>query len=218
MRIIFIGPPGAGKGTQAKLVSERFNIPHISTGDILRQAIKNNTPIGLEAKAYVEKGGLVPDQSMNKIVILRVQEPSCESGFILDGYPRTEQQALNLDEALCRQNKEIEFVLDFETSTEVIIKRLGGRRICKNCQAVYHIKNMPSKKEGICDRCGGQLYQRPDDEEQTIKNRLKVYTQTTEPLLDYYRRQNKLIQVNGDLDANALFEILSKIFARRESR
>lgn len=215
MRIIFIGPPGAGKGTQAKVVSEKFNIPHISTGDILRQAIKNNTPMGMEAKAYVEKGGLVPDDVMNKIVVLRLQEPDCKNGFILDGYPRTEQQALNLDEALCQQNKEIEFVLDFETSKEVIIKRLSGRRICKNCQGVYHIKNMPSKKEGICDKCGGQLYQRPDDNEKTIENRLKVYAQATEPLIDYYRKQNKLVEVNGDLDADALFEILNKIFGQK---
>ncbi|MFH1856804.1 MAG: adenylate kinase [Candidatus Omnitrophota bacterium] len=217
MKIIFIGPPGAGKGTQAQLITKRFNIPHISTGDILREAIKNKTVIGLEAKAYVEKGGLVPDDVINKIVTLRLEERDCGRGFILDGYPRTEKQALELDKGLSQQNKEIEYVFYFETSTPVIIKRLSGRRICKNCQAVYHTKNMPPKKEGICDKCGGTLYQRPDDVEETIKNRLEVYLSSTEPVIDYYQGKKKLIKVNGDLSADKLFEILIQLFTEKEA-
>ncbi len=217
MRIILLGPPGAGKGTQAQLISKKFGMPHISTGDILREAIKNKKPVGLKAKSYMEKGELVPDGVMNKIVTLRLKESDCDTGFILDGYPRTETQALKLDEALSQMNKKIEFVFYFETSTEVIIERLSGRRICKNCHAVYHIKNMPSRQADVCDRCGGALYQRPDDKKETIKNRFEIYTQQTKPLIDYYQKRNKLTKVNGDLAAEKLFEALLKIFARRKN-
>lgn len=217
MRIILLGPPGAGKGTQAQLISKRFDIPHISTGDILREAIKNKKPVGLKAKTYMEKGELVPDEVMNKIVTLRLKESDCDTGFILDGYPRTKTQALKLDDALSQIRQKIEFVFYFETSTDVIIERLSGRRICKNCHAVYHIKNMPSRQAGVCDKCGGELYQRPDDKKETIKNRLEIYGRQTEPLINYYQKLNKLTKVNGDLAAEKLFEVLLKIFAGRRN-
>lgn len=216
MKIIFLGPPGAGKGTQAQLICKKYNIPHISTGDILREALKNRTLIGLEAKTYMEKGELVPDDVMNKVVTLRLEEPDCSRGFILDGYPRTKNQAVKLNEGLSRKSIKIDFVFYFETSTEKIIARLSGRRICKNCQAVYHNINMPPKKEGLCDICDGALYQRPDDNEQTIKNRLEVYLAATKPVEEYYQNRRELIRVNGDLQAEELFEILNKIFEDRE--
>ena len=218
MRIILLGPPGAGKGTQAQLLAKQYNLVHISTGDILREAIKNETPVGLQAKSFVEKGELVPDEVMNKIVTLRLGEPDCQKGFILDGYPRTETQALKLDEALSKLNQKIDFVFYFETSTEVIIERLSGRRICKDCQAVYHIKNMPPKKGGVCDECSGPLYQRPDDTEETIKNRLEVYNSSTKPLIDYYQGNDRLVRVNGDLAARELFEELAKIFVFKKNK
>jgi adenylate kinase len=212
LRLILLGPPGAGKGTQAQLLSSKFGIPHVSTGDILREAIKEETQVGLKAKSYVEKGALVPDDIINKIVILRLKKPDSKQGFILDGYPRTVTQALKLDKALSQRDEEIDFVLYFKTSTPVIIERLSGRRICRECQAVYHIKNMPPRKEGVCDRCGGSLYQRPDDKEETVKKRLEVYAQATKPLIDYYQKKNKFMKVNGDLKADKLFEKLTKIF------
>lgn len=216
MRIVLLGPPGAGKGTQAQLISKRLRIPHISTGDILREAIKNKKPVGLEAKAYMEKGELVPDEVMNEIITSRLKESDGRGGFILDGYPRTEAQALKLDEALSQMGEKIDFVFYLETSTKVIIERLSGRRICKDCQAVYHVKNMPPHKVDVCDRCGGPLYQRPDDREETIKNRLEIYIQQTKPLIDYYQKQGKLTKADGDLAAERLFEGLLKIFAKRK--
>ncbi|HDM37878.1 MAG TPA: adenylate kinase [Candidatus Omnitrophica bacterium] len=218
MWIILLGPPGAGKGTQADILSKHYKIPHISTGDILRKQVKDNTELGQEAKKYMQVGELVPDDIVIKMVIKRIEERDAERGFILDGFPRNVNQAKELDRRLSSSHKEIDLAVYLETSEEVIVDRLAGRRICKDCQAVYHIKNMPPKKDGICDRCGGKLYQREDDKPQTIRNRLKVYKNEIQTLLDYYKDSNKLYIVSGDLSAKALFNKLIKVFSEKGIR
>ncbi len=212
MKLIFIGPPGAGKGTQAALVSKEFNIVHISTGDLLRAALKDKTPIALKAEAYIKKGELVPDGIVSQITEERLKQKDCKNGFILDGYPRTITQAESLDKYLVSLRLDIDAVIYFKTSTDTIIKRLTGRRICRNCGANYHIINIPPKKAGICDLCGGELYQREDDQENTILNRLQVYNRQTASLIDYYRNKNILKEVSGDLEAEKIFAMLSGMF------
>lgn len=216
MRIILLGPPGAGKGTQANILSERYSIPHIAAGDLLRKEVKDKTDLGLEAESYMQKGELVPDEIVIKIIIKRLKESDTGKGFILDGFPRNVAQAEELEERLRESKKEIDLVIYLETSEDIIIKRLSGRRICSNCQAVYHAVNMPSKVEGICDKCQGKLYQRVDDKPETIKNRLKVYHQETTALIDYYKNINDLRVVSGDLDAKALFDNLTAIFNEKK--
>jgi len=218
MRIILLGPPGAGKGTQADILSKHYKIPHISSGDILRKEVKDNTELGQEAKRYMEKGELVPDDIVIEMVIKRIENEDAKKGFILDGFPRNVNQAKELDKELSSAHKEIDLTVYLETSEEVIIDRLAGRRICKNCQAVYHIKNMPPEKDDICDRCGGRLYQRKDDKPQTIRNRLKIYRNEIQALMDYYKDSNKLYIVSGDLSAKALFDKLIKIFSEKGIR
>jgi adenylate kinase len=211
MRIILLGPPGAGKGTQADILSKHYNIPHISTGDILREQVKEKEDLGIKAKEYMQKGELVPDEIVIKMVMIRLSKPDAERGFMLDGFPRNLHQAKELNKQLEENDKEIDLAVYLETSEGIIIERLSGRRICKNCQAVYHNKNMPPKKEGVCDKCGGELYQREDDKLETIKNRLKVYNQEAEELIDYYKEKDKLYVVSGDLSAEALFNKLKAI-------
>lgn len=212
MKIILLGPPGAGKGTQAKTLSEKLNLKHISTGDILRAAIKNNTPLGIEAKRFVESGGLVPDTLVTKMVAERISQPDVKEGFILDGFPRNIQQAESLDVFLKLQADLAVIYLD--SNEKVLIQRLSGRRICQKCQAVFHTQNMPPKKEGICDSCGSALIQRPDDLEETIKNRLLVYKEQTLPLIEYYTARKKLMRVDSDKEPEAVIGEILKILKK----
>ncbi len=212
MKLILLGPPGAGKGTQSVELAKRYNIPHISTGDILRKSVKAGLSLGLKAKSYMDKGELVPDEVVIGIVAETLKDPSTNNGFILDGFPRTVPQAAGLDGALKNINSRIDMVVYFQTSKKVAIERLTGRRVCRSCGFNYHVRNMPPKKDGVCDKCGGELYQRPDDTEATALNRLKVYEAETKPLIDYYSKQGILKKVSGDLGVKDLFKVLSQIF------
>ena len=208
-----LGPPGAGKGTQSIVLSKKYNLPHISTGDILREAVKASLPLGVKAKEYMDRGALVPDEVVTGIVADRLLKPDTKNGFILDGFPRTLKQAEDLDKALKKMSSGIDMVLYFATSTAVAIERLTGRRVCTSCGFNYHIKNIPPKKEGVCDMCGAPLFQRPDDNEETVRARLKVYEEQTKPLIDFYMKQGILKRVSGDMGVDELFKVLSKIFS-----
>ena len=196
-RVVLLGPPGAGKGTQAKLLQEKFDACQISTGDILRKAVAEQTPLGKQAAQYIDRGALVPDDVIVKLVAERLQEKDCESGFILDGFPRTIPQAESLDDILKQMGLSLNRVLSVQVPHAVIIERLAGRRSCKNCGALSHVVFNPPKKADVCDDCGGDLYQRHDDEEETVANRLKVYEEQTAPLVEYYRRGNLLREIDG---------------------
>lgn len=213
MKIILLGPPGAGKGTQSVVLAKEYKIPHISTGDILRESVKAGLPLGIKAKSFMDKGELVPDEIVTGIVVERLKKPDTQKGYILDGFPRTLKQAEDLDQALNKMSSEIDMVVYFETSSKVAVERLSGRRVCKSCGFNYHVKNIPPKKEGICDKCGGVLFQRPDDNEKTVLNRLKVYEDQTKPLIAYYTEKGILKKVSGDLGVNELFKVLSKTFS-----
>jgi len=215
VRIILLGPPGAGKGTQAKNLSERLKIPHISTGDLLRQNVKENTELGRQAKKIMEKGDLVPDNLVTEMLIEQLSSPNSKDGFILDGYPRNIAQAEKLDEILGKKAKEDEYVIYLDTSQPIILQRLTGRRVCSRCGINYHIKNMPPKHDMVCDKCGGPLIQRVDDEEKTIKNRLKVYLNETSSLIDYYEKNKRLHHICADEDADI---VLNKIVALATSK
>ncbi len=210
MRIILLGAPGAGKGTQAKVLAEKLKISHISTGDILRQNVKEETILGKEAKGYMERGLLVPDELMAKMLKERFSQPDIKSGFILDGYPRNLAQAHTLEEIFTAKGIGIDWVIYLDSSEDVIIQRLSGRLVCSKCQANFHVKNMPPKKEGICDRCAGALYQRSDDKVETIKRRLEVYRKEAADLIDYYKNQGKLQRLNADCEASV---VLNQIIA-----
>ncbi|MEJ2526143.1 MAG: adenylate kinase [Desulfuromonadales bacterium] len=197
MKLILLGPPGAGKGTQAKMLTEAFSIPQISTGDILRAAVKTGTALGLKAKQYMDAGGLVPDDVVVGIVRDRLQEADCRNGFILDGFPRTVAQADALRKSLEVMNKELDQVISLEVDTEALVARLTGRRTCKDCGRGYHVRFDPPRQAGRCDACGGELVQRQDDQEETIRKRLQVYADQTAPLIDYYRQANLLSEVDG---------------------
>lgn len=212
MRLILLGPPGAGKGTQAVKLSKEFGWVHISTGDMLREAVSKGTGLGREAKKFMDTGELVPDDIINRIVVERIKDMPSSEGFILDGYPRTEAQAHRLEEALGKLGTAVDRVIYFKTSPEVSIARLSGRRVCRKCGTNYHIKNMPPKKENVCDRCGGELFQRNDDREETVRNRLKVYDEQTHKLLSYYERSGILRPVSGNLGVEELFRELSALF------
>jgi len=199
MKLILLGPPGAGKGTQAKLLSERLSVPQIATGDILRAAVKQGTPMGLKAKAFMDAGALVPDDVVVGIVRERLQEEDCSGGFILDGFPRTAAQAEALKEMLASLGKSLEAVISLEVDTEALVRRLTGRRTCRECGRGFHVDFDPPKAEGACDACCGELYQRDDDREETIRRRLEVYAEQTQPLIDYYRREGLLTPVDGML-------------------
>ena len=212
LRAVLLGPPGAGKGTQAAKLVDKYQIPHISTGDIFRWNIKEGTELGVKAKSYIDAGKLVPDELTCDIVTSRLLEEDCAEGFLLDGFPRTIFQAEMLDKFLENHNMKLDLVINLNVPAEKIIDRLSGRRICKNCGASYHIVNIPPAKEGVCDRCGGELYQRADDNPDTVASRLKTYDEQTAPLVDYYKKAGVLGHFNGDQDAEALFgEIVKAI-------
>ncbi len=198
MYIILLGAPGAGKGTQAVMLAEKLNLVQVASGDLFRQALQQKTELGLKAKSYMDKGQLVPDEITIQMVLERLSAPDCENGAILDGFPRNTGQAEALDKALVEQSKAIDKVVYVMVSEAELLKRLSGRWICRNCQAPYHAVDSPPKVSGKCDRCGGELYQRPDDNEETVKKRLEVYFAETSPLIDYYNRTGKLLEINGE--------------------
>jgi len=216
MRLILLGPPGAGKGTQADVLSNRLNMPHISTGDMLREALRENREVGRRAKEYMEKGELVPDELVTEIVKNRLSQADTKDAFILDGYPRTEKQAEDLDAALDSIGNKLDLVLYFKTSSEVSIERLSGRRICPHCNANYHIKNRPPAKEGNCDKCGTALYQREDDKPTTVIKRLEVYGLKTKSLISYYQKKGLLREIPGDFEVESLYEFLTGLFAKEK--
>jgi adenylate kinase len=213
MNIILLGPPGAGKGTQAKMLIDEYEIPQISTGDILRAAVKEGTPLGKEAKSYMDKGELVPDSVVIGIVEERIQEPDCKKGYMLDGFPRTVPQAEALDEMLSKLGAQIDHVVSIEVANEELVKRLTGRRTCRECGAGYHVMFDPPKVEGICDKCGGELYQRDDDNEETVSSRLNVYESQTLPLIDYYKAKEKIRPIDGVGDIKEIFERITGVLS-----
>ncbi len=200
MNILFMGPPGAGKGTQAERITASYGIPHISTGDAFRLAMKQGTPLGLQAKSFVDQGLLVPDEVTNGIVRERLAAPDCASGFLLDGFPRTIAQANALDDMLAEMGRKIDHVINLKVDRSLLLARLTGRRICKSCGSTYHVLFNPPKQEGVCDKCGGELYQRSDDTEEKVGTRLDEYTSKTAPLLAYYSDKNLLFELDGEKD------------------
>lgn len=211
MRIVLLGPPGAGKGTQAAKLVEKYDIPHISTGDIFRKHLKEQTKLGLKAKEYMDKGLLVPDELVVDIVKERLMEDDCTKGFLLDGFPRTVEQADALEEELKKLNQKLDGVINIEVRDEIIIDRLTGRLVCKKCGATFHEKFNKPKQEGICDICGGELYTRDDDKVETVKNRLDVYKKQTQPLIDYYAKKGLLKTINGEADTDTVFAKICEV-------
>lgn len=208
MKIIMLGAPGAGKGTQADKICAKYNIPHISTGDIFRANIKNNTELGQKAKPYMDKDELVPDELVVDLVVDRIKADDCTNGYVLDGFPRTIPQAEALDAALAAINDKVDYAINVEVPDENIINRMSGRRACVACGATYHIVHIPTKVEGVCDKCGAELILRDDDKPETVKNRLNVYHEQTQPLIDYYTAKNVLHEVDG---TKAMEDVFSSI-------
>ncbi|MBO8169409.1 MAG: adenylate kinase [Thermoanaerobacteraceae bacterium] len=208
MRLLLMGPPGAGKGTQAEMLTEKLQVPHISTGDMFRKAIKEGTELGKKAKEFMDQGKLVPDEVTVGIVKERLVELDCKNGFLLDGFPRTVAQAEALDDILDELNMELDAAVNIEVPREKLLERLTGRRICRNCGATYHVIFNPPQVEGKCDACGGELYQRSDDTEETVANRLDVYAEQTAPLIEYYKEKGLLKNINGDQEIK---EVLKEI-------
>lgn len=209
MKIIMLGAPGAGKGTQAKMISEKYGIPHISTGDIFRANIKNGTELGKKAKSYMDQGLLVPDELVVDLVVDRVGQDDCTEGYILDGFPRTIPQAEALDAALGEDK--IDYAIDIEVPDDNIVTRMSGRRACVGCGATYHIVYNPTKEEGICDACGEKLILRDDDKPETVQKRLGVYHEQTQPLIDYYKKAGSLVEMDGTVDINVVFDNIVKM-------
>ena len=205
MKIIMLGAPGAGKGTQAKKIAEKYSIPHISTGDIFRANIKEGTEFGKKAKEYMDKGALVPDELVCDLVVDRISQDDAKNGYVLDGFPRTIPQAEELDAALEKISEKVDYAIDVDVPDDNIINRMSGRRACVACGGTYHIEFNPTKTEGICDACGGKLILRDDDQPETVKNRLKVYHEQTQPLIDYYTKKNILKSVDGTQDMAKVF-------------
>jgi len=213
MNIILLGPPGAGKGTQAKMLIDKYRMPQISTGDILRAAVKEGTPLGKEAKSFMDKGQLVPDSVVIGIVEERIQQPDCQRGYMLDGFPRTVPQAEALDEMLRKRKSKIDHVVSVEVARDELVKRLTGRRTCRECGEGFHIHSKPPKKAGKCDKCGAELYQRDDDNEKTVTARLQVYENQTFPLIEYYKKQGKVKPVDGLGEMKTIFERITKVLS-----
>ena len=211
MKIIMLGAPGAGKGTQAKMIAEKYSIPHISTGDIFRANIKNGTPLGMEAKGYMDQGLLVPDELTVKILLDRVSQDDCKNGYVLDGFPRTIPQAQVLDQALAGLNDHIDHAIDVDVPDENIIRRMSGRRACISCGATYHIEYIRPAKEGICDECGKELVLREDDRPETVGKRLDVYHEQTQPLIDFYGKKGILKTVDGTREMHEVFGAIVEI-------
>ena len=212
INMVLLGAPGAGKGTQAALLVKAYGLLHISTGDMLRETVKEGGDVGRELAGYMDRGELVPDGIVTRAVIERMAKPDAQGGVILDGYPRTGPQAEALDGALSEAGRTLDVVLYFKVSDNVAVQRLSGRRVCAGCGKNYHVTNMPSAKEGVCDICGRELYQRADDKEKTVKNRLAVYEDSTKELVKYYREKNLLREVDGGLPAGGLFEVIDTLF------
>ena len=214
MNLVFLGLPGAGKGTQAKILADKYDIPHISTGDIFRNAIKNETPLGVKAKKYIDSGELVPDEVTNGIVKERLQDKDCNEGFILDGYPRTLDQANALDRNLDELSKALDLVIYTRVRESELIKRLTGRRICEDCGVTYHVDFNPPEEESVCDECGGKLIQRDDDKEETVKNRINVNKNNTDKLINYYNNKNILVEIDAEKDidevSNDIIEVIEE--------
>ncbi|MBG9585721.1 MULTISPECIES: adenylate kinase [Bacillaceae] len=211
MNLVLMGLPGAGKGTQAEKIVQKYGIPHISTGDMFRAAIKDETDLGLKAKSFMDKGELVPDEVTIGIVRERLSKDDCEKGFLLDGFPRTVAQADALENILSDLNKKINYVINIDVDQSILMERLTGRRICKDCGATYHLVFNPPAKDGVCDRCGGELYQRADDNEATVQNRLDVNIKQTKPLLDFYETKGYLRNIDGQQDINKVFSDLDAL-------
>ena len=211
MKIVMLGAPGAGKGTQAKMIAENYKIPHISTGDMFRLNIKNGTELGMEAKKYMDQGLLVPDELTVRIFLDRVAQDDCKDGYVLDGFPRTIPQAQVLEEALDKLGDKIDYAIDVEVPDENIIRRMEGRRACTSCGATYHIEHVPPKEEGICDACGQELVLRDDDKPETVEKRLRVYQEQTAPLLEFYKAKGVLRSVDGTQDMQDVFKDITEI-------
>lgn len=213
MKLVLLGPPGAGKGTLAALLKESLKLAHISTGDMLREEMKKETPIGREAKKFIEKGELVPDEFVIRLIEKKlISDKRVAHGYMLDGFPRTRKQAEDLDRILGQIQQPLDYALYMESTLPVIVQRLSGRRVCRNCGALYHMRNKPPKKEKICDLCGGEVYQRVDDNEATIRTRMDVYLKNTRPVIDYYQAQGKLKNLDGDKDSEEVQAVLMQIF------
>ena len=211
MKIIMLGAPGAGKGTQAKMIADKYGVPHISTGDIFRANIKNGTELGMEAKKYMDQGLLVPDELTVRILLDRVAQDDCKNGYVLDGFPRTIPQAEVLDSELTKLGDHIDYAINVDVPDENIVKRMSGRRACLTCGATYHIEHVPPKKEGICDVCGSELVLRDDDKPETVKNRLNVYHEQTQPLIDFYTEKGVLKSVDGTVPMEEVFAAITAI-------
>ena len=215
MNVILLGPPGAGKGTQATTIVKEYRIPHISTGDIFRENIKNGTELGKKAQEYMNQGELVPDDLVIEIATDRLAREDCHQGFLLDGFPRTVHQAEELDEFLEGRGDKVHHVLNISVAKEELIRRLIGRRVCKNCGATYHIETMKPKVEGVCDVCGGELVQRADDNRETVENRIDVYEQQTMPLIDYYEKAGVLVHIDGSLGLENVFAKIREVLGEK---
>ncbi len=211
MKIIMLGAPGAGKGTQAKMIADKYGVPHVSTGDIFRANIKNGTELGMEAKKYMDQGLLVPDELTVRILLNRVAQDDCKNGYVLDGFPRTIPQAEVLDSELTKLGDHIDYAINVDVPDENIVKRMSGRRACLTCGATYHIEHVPPKKEGICDVCGSELVLRDDDKPETVKNRLNVYHEQTQPLIDFYTEKGVLKTVDGTVPMEEVFAAITAI-------
>jgi adenylate kinase len=211
MNIILMGPPGAGKGTQAEFIKAAFPIPHISTGDMFREAVSGGTAMGIEAKKYMDAGKLVPDEVTIGVVEERLSKADCNAGFLLDGFPRTIPQADALDSVLAGMGKKVEIALNITVPDNILLARMSGRVSCEVCKAVYNTKFQPPAKEGICDKCGGKLVQRSDDKEETVKNRLNVYNEQTQPLIEYYAKQGTLKTIDGNRETKVVFEDVKSV-------
>jgi len=209
--LVLLGPPGAGKGTQAERISELYGIPHISTGDIFRDNLKRGTELGLKAKEYMDRGELVPDEVVIGIVRNRLAEPDCDKGFVLDGFPRTVAQADALKEMLASMGKSINHVLNIQVPDQTVVERLTARRTCRSCGAIYHLKFNPPREEGRCDACGGELYVRDDDREETVRARLEEYRSKTQPLIDYYRAEGLLRDIDGGASMEEVLDSIRKV-------